>query len=767
MKPLFEGLTESERQRSVTQPLPSNAAQADANEEAQESATAVVGPRKAAAAGPLESPGSLRASVTSPNTLSLCRNPNEDSEFRAALTRRWMANRGSDMLVFVGCSSMEDARRESNDLPLNFFDHNSSVCLRLHSFVVCSVCPVLNEVYESLRLQNGGVRSPQSLRTRERGLPKGVKFFPDIVQLGLGSISETAVCVSIDTAHIEGGAFLRAMRYVYSGELRLSDSNVSETLRACHYLKLRGGVELCSDYLLEKLHPCNALSICALANLFDCGRLEELADDYLSENFQRVTDEIEWRELNSKAVERLLQRDNLVCDSEASVVEALLKWTKGGGSKEYEREDSTSPSANQRKRKRTHQDRETSDKNNNDSNESRRDGEEDRTAAFKRMLNNGSVRLAHLSDEELEKLTTVMLYNSDELCAIWKEATQGEIERRATGDGDGDGDVNMQEDVEEYQVPNMRRYSTARGFKVDKDHCKTCFEGHTSYVYAVTEAPTGEIVSGSRDQTIRLWREEGEISLQGHQERVFGLLTLSNGKIASCSFDHTIMIWTPKDWTCERVLTDHESWVVALAEVAGRLVSGAADNTLKVWNLDTFACERTLRGHENHVYGVCCVKLVRGGNEIEILASGSQDKTAKLWDPQNDWTLMNTLEGHRGSIRSIKQIGDFLATASEDRTVRVWHLTTEPLGRSAGKLIGHSDVVESLACVFTPKSTIPACASASRDSTIKIWDVISRTCIMTLVGHTSWVKSLYVLSSGELASASADKTVRVWDLSTL
>jgi len=57
-------------------------------------------------------------------------------------------------------------------------------------------------------------------------------------------------------------------------------------------------------------------------------------------------------------------------------------------------------------------------------------------------------------------------------------------------------------------------------------------------------------------------------------------------------------------------------------------------------------------------------------------------------------------------------------------------------------------------------------ASASEDKTVKVWDVAVATCVATLRGHSGWVLCLAVLGdagSCRLVSASEDKCVKVWD----
>ena len=56
-------------------------------------------------------------------------------------------------------------------------------------------------------------------------------------------------------------------------------------------------------------------------------------------------------------------------------------------------------------------------------------------------------------------------------------------------------------------------------------------------------------------------------------------------------------------------------------------------------------------------------------------------------------------------------------------------------------------------------------ASASEDKTVKVWDVATGQCERTLHGHTDYVRALVGCAGGQLASASEDKTVKIWGAS--
>jgi WD40 repeat protein len=88
--------------------------------------------------------------------------------------------------------------------------------------------------------------------------------------------------------------------------------------------------------------------------------------------------------------------------------------------------------------------------------------------------------------------------------------------------------------------------------------------------------------------------------------------------------------------------------------------------------VDNGELAHTLEGHADGITGLAF------SFDGTILASGSRDKTIKLWSVA-EGKLLRTLAAHTNYVNGIafSPSGDLLASGSEDGTVRLWGLAGE------------------------------------------------------------------------------------------
>jgi WD40 repeat protein len=145
----------------------------------------------------------------------------------------------------------------------------------------------------------------------------------------------------------------------------------------------------------------------------------------------------------------------------------------------------------------------------------------------------------------------------------------------------------------------------------------------------------------------------------------------------------------------------------------------------------------------------------------KFIATASSDKTARIWDAATGKDVRK-LEGHIDRVESVvfSSDGKFVVTASKDKTARIWDAAT---GREVQKLMGHTDCVYS--AVFSSDGKFVA--TASNDNTALIWDTATGNKIRKLTGHTNAVRSIAFSPDGKfVATASRDRTARIWDAAT-
>jgi WD40 repeat protein/serine/threonine protein kinase len=291
---------------------------------------------------------------------------------------------------------------------------------------------------------------------------------------------------------------------------------------------------------------------------------------------------------------------------------------------------------------------------------------------------------------------------------------------------------------------DLSGYSTEEKAELNTKALKTLTE-HRDTVYALAVLPNGRFISGSRDNSIKMWNQQGQCikTLTDHHYWVGALAVLPNGRFISGSYDKTIKLWDAQG-KCLNTLTEHCDHVVALAVLPdGRFISGSADRTIKLWDQQG-KCLNTLTEHK---FGVAALAVFPDGRFI----SGSWDNSIKLWNQQGK--CLNTLTGHSNQVAALAVLPDGRFISGAHEGIKLWNqqgqcintLTEPPVDALAalpdGRFIsGHWDT----------------------NNSIKLWSTHGKH-LNTLVGHNQTVKTLAVLPDARFISGSDDSTINLWD----
>jgi WD40 repeat protein len=307
--------------------------------------------------------------------------------------------------------------------------------------------------------------------------------------------------------------------------------------------------------------------------------------------------------------------------------------------------------------------------------------------------------------------------------------------------------------------------------------------GHQGPVTSVAFGHDGRLIAtASRDNTTRVWdAASGEklLSLPGHG---YGLARAvwhpRELLLATSGLDNQVKIW---DMLPDRgpYLLGHDSAITTFAISADRklLATASLDNSVWVW--DAFSGE----AHHQYQFDAPVYSIAFRHDRQRLAVAGKDGFAAVLGVPSEDKKPLQLLfslvdpalgkekpgKAHADDIRQIafSEDGEQLATASFDRTVKVWKTPPDEDECTRPDTCGadHTEMwhTDRVFCVaFSPDGK--TLATGSQDQTVRVWNLSDPNATpLILSPQAGTVRSVTFRSNDCLATGSDDGYARLWE----
>lgn len=259
--------------------------------------------------------------------------------------------------------------------------------------------------------------------------------------------------------------------------------------------------------------------------------------------------------------------------------------------------------------------------------------------------------------------------------------------------------------------------------------------GHSDIVLCLDRCTSGPLfASGSKDNSARIWAPMDGSA--GHAR--WGCVAFCEGHAGSVGALSMSRMASDRDAHSRFLLTGSQDRTIKMWDLSGVSLTWNEEKPLKCHSL------ATLKAHEKDINSLDIAPT------DQLLASGSQDRTANIYEisyrsgsegktSHGELKLLGTCKGHKRGVWSVKfgKTERVLATGSGDKTVKLWNLEDFTCVQT---FEGHGNSVLRVDFINHGIQLV----SSGSDGLVKLWNVREEECTATLDNHEDKVSNAYI-----------------------
>ncbi|KAK7385920.1 hypothetical protein VNO78_31891 [Psophocarpus tetragonolobus] len=270
--------------------------------------------------------------------------------------------------------------------------------------------------------------------------------------------------------------------------------------------------------------------------------------------------------------------------------------------------------------------------------------------------------------------------SNDRTAIIWEVGKNGElsVKHRLSGHQKPVSSVSWSPNDQELLTCGVEE--AIRRWDVSTGKCLQVYEKAGADLVSCTWFPCGKyILFGLSDKSICMWELDGKEveSWKGQKTlRMSDLEITDDGEEILSIFKPNVVLLFNRETKDERFIEEYQTITsFSLSMDNNFLLVNLLNQEIHLWNIE--GDPKLVGKYKGHKRARFIIRSCFGGLKQAFIASGSEDSQVYIWH-RSSGELIEALPGHSGAVNCVSwnpANPHMLASASDDRTIRIWGLT--------------------------------------------------------------------------------------------